>query len=225
MTERLIGSLSPLGENAVPSGIDKHPVHGPLFLGRTGFDGDAQGDLKHHGGADKAVHQYPFEHYLLWRQELGALPPLSRPGAFGENLSTTGMTEETVAVGDVFRLGKAIVEVSQGRQPCWKLNLRFQTKDMAAQVQKTGRTGWYYRVTEEGVVQEEDSLVLLDRRSPEWSLHRLWTVLYVKTSDREELAAMAQIAHLPDNWRRLAEHRLATRTVEDWEQRLLGSAL
>ena len=105
-----------------------------------------------HGGPEKAVHHYPFDHYEAWRTELGDIGLLRQPGAFGENLSAVGLTEADVAVGDVFRLGSAIVEVSQGRQPCWKLNERFGQPTVAKSVQASGRTGWYYRVIETGLV-------------------------------------------------------------------------
>ncbi|MBS7699686.1 MULTISPECIES: MOSC domain-containing protein [unclassified Chelatococcus] len=220
----LVGSVHPLGQTGTSSGIDKRPVDGPLRLGFEGFEGDAQGDRRHHGGPDKAVHHYPFEHYAAWRAEIGNGALLARPGAFGENLSITGLDEATVAIGDVFRLGSAVVEVSQGRQPCWKLNVRFGVDDMALRVQTSGRTGWYYRVIETGVVKPGDSLVLLDRHLPEWTIRRLWRLLYVTPLDEEELTAMADLPGLPDSWRRLAERRLSTRAVEDWTSRLFGAA-
>ncbi|CAH1652359.1 Protein YiiM [Chelatococcus asaccharovorans] len=220
----LVGPVRPLGQTDTPSGIDKRPVDAPLQLGFGGFEGDAQGDRRHHGGPDKAVHHYPFAHYEAWRSEIGPMPLLARPGAFGENLSISGLDEAAVAVGDVFRLGGAVVEVSQGRQPCWKLNIRFGVDDMASRVQASGRTGWYYRVIEPGQVGPGDSLVLLDRHWPEWTIRRLWRLLYVTPLDDAELTAMADLPGLPESWRRLAERRLATRAVEDWTSRLFGPA-
>ncbi len=219
----LRGAVRPFGPAGVPSGIDKRPVESPIRLGREGFAGDAQGDHKHHGGPDKAIHHYPFEHYAAWQREIGTHDRLAAAGAFGENLSTNGLTEEAVAIGDVFRLGSAVIEVSQGRQPCWKLNHRFGVTDMALRVQKSGRTGWYYRVLEEGIVAPSDLLVPIDRRLPDWPLGRLWRILYVDTLNRDELAAMMALPGLPERWRRLAEHRLTTCTVEDWSPRLNGT--
>lgn len=220
--EILTGSLAPLGPRAAPSGIDKRPVAGRLFLGREGLAGDAQGDRKHHGGPEKALHHYPFEHYALWNAALGARDLLTKPGAFGENLSTRGLTEDEVALGDVFSLGGARIQVSQGRQPCWRLNARFGVPDMALRVQTSGRTGWYYRVIEEGFVAAGEALILQDRISPDWTIRRLWRVLYVDVLNREELAAMADLAHLPEGWRGYARRRLQTREVEDWSRRLQG---
>jgi len=170
----LTGPAKPFGPRAAPSGIDKRPVAGRTWLGREGFTGDEQGDRKHHGGPEKAVHHYAFEHYAPWREAIGARDVLTRPGAFGENLSTTGLSEAQIAIGDTFRAGGALIQVSQGRQRCWKLNLRFGVPDMAFRVQASGRTGWYYRVIEEGFVEAGDDLVLVERISPEWTIERLW---------------------------------------------------
>lgn len=219
----LIGTVKPLAGTATQSGIDKQPVTETIRLSRSGLEGDGQGDTRHHGGPDKALHHYPFKHYHAWRREIGDLPLLDGPGAFGENISTEDLDETNVAVGDVFRAGTALIEVSQGRQPCWKLNIRFGVADMAKRVQRSGRSGWYYRVLEPGLVAAGDTLTIVERRSPDWPLARLWRTLYVDVLDYDALAAMAALPHLPANWRRYAERRLETRTVEDWTKRLTGS--
>ncbi|MFD2265005.1 MOSC domain-containing protein [Lacibacterium aquatile] len=220
----LTGGLTPLGERAAPSGIAKLPVNGPLHLSKTGFAGDHQGDLKHHGGPEKAVHHYPLDHYGCWQGEIGPHPLLDQPGAFGENLSTFGLVEADVAIGDVFRLGSALLEVSQGRQPCWKLNARFDHPAMARQVQETGRTGWYYRVLEEGLVAPGDSLIPLELMCHGWTIRRIWHFLYVDPLNREALSAIAGLGSLSESWRKLAAKRLATLEVEGWEKRLTGEA-
>lgn len=219
----LAGKIAPLGDRQAPSGIDKKPVFGPVRLLRDGLECDEQGDRKVHGGPEKAVHHYPRDHYADWLSDVGENQQLNSAGAFGENISTKGLTEHNVAVGDRFRIGTAIIEVSQGRQPCWKLNARFNVADMAIRVQKTGRTGWYYRVLEEGIVAQNDSMTLIERLSPQWTLHRLWHLLYVDTLNYGELAQMADIAHLADGWKRYALRRLENRKVEDWSARLKGN--
>ena len=218
-----IGTVSPLGARAAPSGISKHAVHGPLLLSETGFSGDMQGDTTRHGGQEKAVHHYPFDHYAAWIRDLGQHPLLAGPGAFGENLSTTGLAEDTVAIGDVFSLGTALVEVSQGRQPCWKLNERFGRSEMARDVQTTGRTGWYYRVLEPGLVSPDDHLTLQERRAAEWTLTRIWRTFYVDPLNREELAGIAALDRLAEGWRSHAIRRLESNRVEDWTRRLAGA--
>ncbi len=218
-----IGVVRPLGPKATPSGIAKYPVDRPVQLTKTGFAGDEQGDRKNHGGPEKAVHHYPRDHYAAWGSDLGEHPLLGAPGAFGENVSTSGLTEADVAIGDRFRLGGALIEVSQGRQPCFRLNLRFGIADMALRVQRSGRTGWYYRVLEEGPVAAGDTLQLLDRPHPGWSIDRLRRVLYVDMLDQDALRAVASLSALPDRWRRIAEKRLQTGMVEDWTARLRGT--
>ncbi|WP_320177685.1 MOSC domain-containing protein [Roseovarius pacificus] len=220
----LIGSIAPLSGGDAHSGIDKTPVTRPLALGLEGFESDEQADRRVHGGVEKAVHHYPFEHYATWRKELGDLAPLTPPGAFGENLSSTGLTETTVAVGDIFQLGGALLQVSQGRQPCWKLNLRFDVPDMAQRVQKSGRTGWYYRVLQPGTVSPGDMLERVDRIAPDWTLHRLWHALYVDKLNLRELEGMAALDVPAEGWRKYAVRRLESRREEDWSARLDGKA-
>ena len=211
-----IGTLSPLGPRQVPSGIDKQPAAGPVTFTRIGLHGDRQGDMRHHGGPEKAVHHYPADHYEKWRKEgIDAGPP-----AFGENITTRGITEADICIGDIFRLGCALLQVSQGRQPCWRLNARFGRPDMAARVQNSGRTGWYYRVLEEGSAQAGEMLSLRERPQPQWPLTRIIELLYARTMDIEDLRELGGLPELAPSWRELAARRIATRQVEDWERRL-----
>lgn len=216
--------LSALGPGKVPSGIFKRAVPSPWTIGVTGLAGDHQGDPVHHGGREKALHHYPFEHYARWHHErpeliaADAVPPL-----FGENISTTGMSEETVCVGDVYRLGSALLQVSQGRQPCWKLNLKFGAPDMAYQVQATGRTGWYYRVMEAGEVTPGEAFELQDRPQPDWPLRRIISAIFGRSLDIAEMEGIAGLGELAQSWRTLAERRIRSRAVESWSARLQGS--
>src|SRR3546814_12471734 len=173
----LIGKTVPLGKNGVASGIFKRPLHSAIQVTRTGLAGDEQGDRKHHGGPEKAIHHYAFDHYAAWKAESPELARhLGTEGAFGENNSTEGLTEADVCIGDVYRLGSARVEVSQARQPCWRLNERFETVGMARRVQETGRTGRYYRVLEEGRGGPGGTLELLDRPAGDWKSARILPV-------------------------------------------------
>lgn len=218
----LAGRATPLGHDGRLSAIDKRPAPPPWRIGPAGLVGDAQADPKHHGGPEKALHHYPFEHYAAWADEIGDHSLLQSPGAFGENLSPTGWTETNVCVGDVVRFGSALLQVSQGRQPCWKLNRRFGRADMALRVQSNGRAGWYYRVLEVGMADAGDSLRLLDRPCPDWTLERLTRLLYRDTDDRDALAAMAVLPELSESWRDLARRRLTSGKIEDWTKRLSG---
>ena len=219
----LCGRAVPYTRPGSRSAIAKTPVHGPVHIGPLGLDGDEQGDPQVHGGPDKAIHQYPQEHYAPWRAELGALPVLATPGAFGENIASTGMTEHSLCLGDQVRVGSnVLLEVSQGRQPCWKLNDRFGgLPSMARRVQDTGRTGWYYRVLQPGSVQAGDALVLVARPLPEWPLARIVDVLYHQPFDAAVLHALAALPLTP-SWQRLVQGRLARAGTEDWQSRLDG---
>lgn len=219
-----VGPIKAIGPEKLQSGIDKKPVDRPLFLTKTGFIGDEQADKKHHGGAEKAVHHYDFDHYAFWKNELGHKAVFDTPTAFGENLSTSGLSEKDIAVGDVYRLGKAIIEVSQGRQPCFRLNVRFGVTDMSMRTQKSGRTGWYYRVLQEGEVTLQDELELLERLHEEWTIYRLWKAFYVTRTDYEELSHIASLNELSPSWRSLAQKRLDNYDIEDWTKRLYGAA-
>lgn len=217
----LAGTIAPLGGRRVPSGIDKQPLTGRRAIGITGLAGDAQGDTKHHGGPEKALHHYAFDHYAPWKAEYPRLGShLARPGAFGENISTLGLTEADVCIGDTYRLGTALVQVSQGRQPCWRLNERFDDPAMARLVQETGRTGWYYRVLEEGSVAVGDRIRLVERPLPDWPLTRVIDLLYRHTLDMTALAELAELPQLAISWRDLAGRRLKSRAVEGWSSRL-----
>nr|WP_188726165.1 MOSC domain-containing protein [Luteimonas terricola] len=217
----LTGVVVPYTRPGSRSGIAKTPRSGPVRIGELGLEGDEQGDTRVHGGVDKAVHHYPFDHYAAWRAELGELPVLAAPGAFGENISTRGLDEGTVCLGDRYALGAAVLEVSQGRQPCWKLNDRFGVPDMARRVQHTGRSGWYYRVLQPGTAQAGDALVLLERPWPAWPLRRLMRLLADRVLDPALLGEALALPLVP-SWRTLLTRRLDSSRIEDWTRRIDG---
>ncbi|UYK79006.1 MOSC domain-containing protein [Xanthomonas sacchari] len=219
----LVGRAQAFTRPGSCSAIDKRPQDGRLRIGPEGLELDEQGDRRVHGGPDKALHHYPRDHYPAWREELGAHALLDAPGAFGENLSSSGVTEADLCLGDRLRLGTSLVEVSQSRQPCWKLSDRFGVAALARRVQDSGRTGWYYRVLQPGEVAAGDSLVLLERPYPQWPLARLVGLLYRREIDPAQLQEVLALPLVP-NWRTLFERRLAQRAVEDWDKRLLGQA-
>jgi MOSC domain-containing protein YiiM len=221
VTALYAGTIAPLGQKAAPSAIRKAPAPAPWRIEINGLVGDSHGDQSVHGGPEKALHHYPAEHYAAWSTDDPTLAgPLGHKPAFGENLSPTGLTENNVCLGDVFRLGPVKLQVSQGRQPCWKLNALFARDDLAQRVQKTGRTGWYYRVLETGDIRPGEVLQLVERPQPDWPLSRAIRLLFRRTLDRSELEGLASIPEVADGWRRLALRRLQTGAVEDWSARL-----
>jgi MOSC domain-containing protein YiiM len=215
-----LGRSAPFGPQGQPSAIDKRPVAGAVMAGALGLQGDEQGDPHRHGGPDKAVHCYPVAHYPLWAAELPAGTPNLRHGGFGENLAVDGIDEAGLCLGDLWRVGEALMQVSQSRQPCWKLNLRFGLPDMARRVQDTGRSGWYFRVVEPGRVVVGDGAALVARPQADWPLDRVAQVLYRDRLNRTALADLAALPDLPESWRRLALARLDSGRVEEWRQRL-----
>ncbi len=220
----LIGTPEPLGPKGVPSSIQaRRPVPGPVQADENGLFGDRVGDDKVHGGAEKAIHLYPFDHYARWAAEQPLMVPhLAAPGAFGENFSVAGVTEADVCLGDVVEVGGAQLQVSQARQPCWKLGVRFGLPALPRLVQKSGRTGWYYRVLKPGAISQGDPIRLLDRPHPAWDIAHTLRTLYVDTLNREALEELAELTGASPGLRRLAANRLANAMVEDWGRRLDG---
>lgn len=212
-----IGPAVAFGPNGEPSAIDKQPLEGDIAITRLGLAGDQQGDTRIHGGPLKAIHHFPKEHYASLRQQLADFN--GEIGGFGENISTCGIIERDICLGDIFSFGTAKLAVSQGRQPCWKLNIRFAQPQMARLVQQTGCTGWYYQVLEPGVASAGDSLVLLERPYPEANLAKIQHSLHCNTLDFAQLEQLLAIPVLPNSWRKVFSRRLETRQQESDEKR------
>lgn len=202
----LTGVIAPLDEKR-KSAIAKRPVDGPVRLSFAGLEGDFQADKYHHGGADKAVHLYPFDHYARWRGDMPDHPRLATPGGFGENFSTTGLLEDQVCIGDRFRIGTALIEVSQGRKPCSIQGRFLNWPKLPELMVKERRSGWYARVIEEGVVAAGDMLTLVDRPLPDWSVMRVFGLLIAgdHKADPAALDVLAAMELLHDGWRERAE--------------------
>ena len=191
------------------SAISKAPLSGKVRITRSGIVGDEQADAVHHGGPDKALHHYPFEHYERWRLA-SANADLREAGTFGENVSTLGLTEDDVCIGDRFRFGTALVEVSQARKPCWKQGDRLDWTQLPSLMVHEGRSGWYYRVIEEGEAEAGDTLTLDDRTLPEWTVRRVFDLI-VAGKNKNDLAAFRALAEMDvlfEGWRKIAADRL-----------------
>lgn len=210
----LAGKARPFGEKGEASAINKLPLDGPAAFDEHGLVADEQADLSVHGGVDKALHHYPFDYYERWLSYLEDTPlpagiDLTVPGAFGENISVDGLIDSEVCLGDIFSLGSGVVQISQGRQPCWKLNHRFQNPLMVKLVMQSGMSGWYYRVLEPGVVAAGDRLVLKERLAPSWRLNRVTRLIFDKASALADMEAVVKLPYLSESWRQHLLKRLA----------------
>lgn len=212
-----VGQPTIIGElrgRPVESGIVKTSVDAPeLALGLTNLDGDKQADLTVHGGVDKAVYAYPSEHYRAWRADgFGFVP-----GQVGENISLAGLTEREVRVGDRWRWGSALVEVTQPRAPCFKFAMRVGRKDAGPRMIETRRTGWYLRVLEEGTVPTAGAMVLDHRDEAAPSIHEAFVALFGLRAGEGDTDVLAGIDTSPEGMRRLVAWVLAAPALaEDW---------
>ena len=203
------------------TGFFKQPVSEPAFARVNRIDGDGQADLAVHGGPDKAICVYSFEHYSFWQEEL-AIHPLPT-GAFGENFTIAGLTEEQVCIGDVWQVGDTvIVQVSQPRQPCWKLARRWQRKTLALEVQENGKTGWYFRVLKEGFVQAGMPLTLSERPHDDWNVARANQVMHHDKHNAIAAAELAALAELSASWKQTLAKRSNNAVVQTSEERRLN---
>jgi MOSC domain-containing protein YiiM len=203
------------------TGIFKRPVLGPIWLGLHSLQGDGQADLVHHGGIDKAVCAYPSEHWAYWS---GILPPhLLSGGAFGENFTLQGLTEAVVCIGDVFSVGSAVVQVSQPRQPCWKLARRWAIKDLAVHVERTGFTGWYFRVTQAGTVEPGARLQLIDRPCPEWTIATANRIMHHERDHQTAAEHLSLCPFLSSSWQQTLRQRCHNQEGPELQKRRFGN--
>jgi MOSC domain-containing protein YiiM len=193
------------GRQRIRTGIVKTPREGTVKIGRTGPDGDGQGDLVHHGGPDKAVCVYFHDHYPYWEQELGTALEF---GAFGENITLAGISEQDLLIGDVISAGSALVQVSQPRQPCYKLGLLHGQADLHMQVQQTGKTGFYLRVLQAGETQAGDRLRLQDRPEHGMTIAEANRIYYLRKRDAAEISRLLAIPELAASWKETLSARL-----------------
>jgi MOSC domain-containing protein YiiM len=180
----------------IRTAIYKQPVAGPVELAALNLAGDEQADLRVHGGPDKAVYAYDAAHYAAWRALLPDWMDWT-PGLFGENLTTDGLLETAVRVGDVFGLGTARLRAVQPRQPCLKLNVRFDDGGMAARFAHAGHPGIYFRVEEPGTVQAGDALTLLEAAATTITIQDISQLLRAQTVEAGQLAEVLALPHLP----------------------------
>ncbi|WP_434341347.1 MOSC domain-containing protein [Motilimonas cestriensis] len=216
----LSGTIQPL-TTSLTSAIKKAPIIEPTWLSELGLANDQQADTKHHGGVDRALHLYPVEHYLSWQR---SYPERNcfKAGAFGENLSAQGLTETEVCIGDVFQLGDAVIEVSQPRSPCFKLNHRFAIPNMALLLQVNGLAGYLLRVLQPGNITPNTQLSLISRAFPELTVKEVAWRFFNDPLNEAFLQQLVACSALSESWKVKAQQRLETSKVEDWNSRLFG---
>ncbi len=207
----LIGTPQLFRDDGELSAIVKRPVSDAIKLGEFGLEGNQVADILHHGGRDKAVHLYPIEHYAFWQEKYPDVDVLRLPGAFGENFSCSGMTEDEICLGDMFRVGGAVIQCSHGRSPCWKLNHRFGKRDVLKTVVKTTKSGSYYRVLNSGIIKAGDVIEQTERPFPNWPISRVFKLIVGggHKGNGEDLHYLSKVSVLAESWRKRA-HQLAT---------------
>jgi MOSC domain-containing protein YiiM len=189
----------------VLTGIFKSPVEGSVEVKLFNLAGDGQADLTVHGGRDKAIYAYSQEHYGHWTKELGV--DTLEDAQFGENLTVAGLSENEVVIGDSYKVGTAIVTVTQPRLPCFKLGIRIGDKSFPRRFLDSGRLGMYLRVVEEGALQCGDTFDLIDRPAHGITLHDLWRTIFHDDGDAK--LALEQLPHLDAGWLRRLRHKIA----------------
>lgn len=188
-----------INDKPVSTGIFKHSVTGIVSVRRVNLDGDRQADLKVHGGRDKAVYIYPSEHYKFWQGELGTNP--LEWGAFGENLTVEGLSEDAMSLGDRIGIGTAVFQITQPRLPCFKLAAKFEREDIISRFLDSRRTGFYVRVLEEGSLQAGDPIVLLERDRGHVTIREVTDLYLTKKPQRPRIERVLAVDSLASAWR------------------------
>ncbi|UWR24057.1 MOSC domain-containing protein [Sulfitobacter sp. S190] len=195
------GKIQTLWDGKPASAIAKSARTGRCQITELGLDGDAQADPSVHGGPDQAIHHYDADHMAFWQSRYPDYATRFAPGCFGENIATTGMDEHTLCIGDVLSLGSARVQISQGREPCWKLDAHLGLPDLAYRFRKTQRTGWYYRVLAPGTVTPDAFMHVIERPAPDWTVHAVTAARFDPHLPTERAQRLADLAPLSRRWR------------------------
>jgi len=193
--------------NEIQTGIYKKPVEGRVYVSSLNIAGDEQADLLNHGGKDKAILMYPHQHYSYWTKKLGVS---IQPGAFGENLTISGLNEDNTCIGDVFELGEILVQVSLPRQPCYKLANKMNQDKLPLNIKDTGFSGFYFRVLKEGYIEPGQTVKLVERHREQITVSFVNKVKYHDKSNQVALTRLVNLSVLSDDWRSSFQERLKT---------------
>uniref|UniRef100_Q0HQ73 MOSC domain containing protein n=1 Tax=Shewanella sp. (strain MR-7) TaxID=60481 RepID=Q0HQ73_SHESR len=206
--------------DGVSTGIDGKKSAQQLRVNVDHVEGDAQADPKHHGGLDRVLHHFPREHYGQYRR-WDLITQLEDAPSMGENISTVGLNETEVNIGDILQMGSVTVQVTQPRSPCFKLNLQFGHRDFALAMQQSQLCGWFYRVLTPGVIQLNDRIELVERKT-DISVAEAMALYFSPEYDAKAYDRLASSEGLAQSWVNSLQRRLATQQVEDWQMRLYG---
>ncbi len=188
------------------TGIFKTPTQEPIFLGKTDVEKDTVVDRKYHGGLDKACYLFSAEEYKYWKK---LYPNLDWDwGKFGENLTIAGLEESQIRIGDIYKLGGALVQISQPREPCYKLGIRFETQNIIKQFIDRSHPGTYVRILEEGLVSQGDRMVLVKQSENSLTIQQFYQLLFAKEKSRELLHLAINNQALPLKKRKSLEKYL-----------------
>lgn len=213
-----IGSITTTS-NGFTSAITKRLVDGHIKLTSLGLEGDEQAEKSFHGGPDRALCHYPKKHYLYWAEQFPQLTDFFHAPAFGENISTTGMTEENVFIGDIYQWGTTLIQVTQPRSPCYKLNTVTDVSNFSQIMQDSGYCGWLYRVVSTGETGSHHPLILVSRNS-DVSVKEAISIAFHMPFDEELYRRLLSAAGLSASWSKTMQLRLQNQTIESFNRRL-----
>ena len=197
------------GGRGLNTAFVKTPVTGAIAVDGLGLTGDEQGNLRFHGGVEKAVYGYPVSGYAGWRADFPDMADCFGQGALGENLVIEGQDEATMCIGDVIRCGTATLQIAQNREPCSTLAAVFGTARVVRAMTRSGRCGWYYRVLEPGTVAAGDAHIVIDRLNPGWSVARFAAFAAGRSGTRDAISELTSLPGLTLAWKRKAAQALA----------------
>ncbi|QQX80414.1 MOSC domain-containing protein [Shewanella sp. KX20019] len=210
--------LTTLG--SVQSGINHKHSCKQLLVTQEMVEGDRQADPKHHGGLDRVLHHFPREHYGQYRR-WDMISDFKDAPAMGENISTVGLDETQVNIGDIIQIGEVRLQITQPRSPCFKLNLQFGHNEFALAMQQSGRCGWFYRVIDSGTIYASDTITLVERCS-DISIAEAMHIYFLPNFDAEQYQRLADCPGLAASWVGSLQRRIANNAIEDWQMRLYG---
>ncbi|MBP0638055.1 MULTISPECIES: MOSC domain-containing protein [unclassified Cupriavidus] len=201
------GGIGILGEEGHRSGIFKRRIEGEVRVVAEGIVGDQHADTRVHGGPEKAVHHFATENYATLATGFPHVADALVPGSFGENIATVGLDERSVHIGDIYRAGSVVLQVSQPRSPCWKINHRFSVEGLSLLVARERITGWYYRVLQPGTIRPGDILERLERANDRFSISEFWQVVSAHVPEVDDMQALSAVEGLADDWKRRLTER------------------